>query len=654
MKHSLVSAAVLLCVCGTALAQNGADVCADATLITFPVGVNTVSVTGTTVAATATGAATGMPTCGNSVNSRDVWYVCSIPAYGQFAVDTCTASYDTVVSIHTICPGQPGAATLVCDDNGCGSLRSRATLYDAEGGRTVYVRVGGNGTNNGTFTLRLTLTPHPTPPVTSIGPDVTTGRILDIGNYGTATTFVNGGPPGGINVRAFSVGTESCNRGDAVVQWIDNTNRAGYSPTEHPVIAQNMYRYSVVDGAGRFEQIGQSWLKHGFASTNSTLSYCGACQSPPFGGDQLGVNCTDAYGASLNGGQVYLAPRSEVNPNMGFAPWPHATGVTSTSTLFYGPTSATGIGMRLQVPVSEITSQPAGSTYYVEGHYITKDDAQYVRPGQTVALNGLNNASWHQVNPNWTGIGGASSTQLTGTTRQRDPAIRAWKDVLDPSISLVTADYLEDNVAPFWSGKFIQARFYVGAKVTLLPSGLYRYEYAVFNLNSSRAGASFTVPIPNSANVTNIGFHAPISHSGEPFDNTAWTSTKAQNQMVFSTQSFDQNPNANAIRWSTLYNFRFDADVAPTTGDAVIGLFRPGSVGSASVATASGVPVPNTPAIDPLDFNGDGFVEPGDLDEFITAFFGTDPVENARCDFNDDGFVEPGDLDEYITAYFNN
>ncbi|MGQ0628236.1 MAG: hypothetical protein ACT4PL_09090, partial [Phycisphaerales bacterium] len=33
------------------------------------------------------------------------------------------------------------------------------------------------------------------------------------------------------------------------------------------------------------------------------------------------------------------------------------------------------------------------------------------------------------------------------------------------------------------------------------------------------------------------------------------------------------------------------------------------------------MPGPTPPAGNPLDFNGDGFVEPGDLDEFITAFF---------------------------------
>ncbi|MGQ0627172.1 MAG: S8 family serine peptidase, partial [Phycisphaerales bacterium] len=52
----------------------------------------------------------------------------------------------------------------------------------------------------------------------------------------------------------------------------------------------------------------------------------------------------------------------------------------------------------------------------------------------------------------------------------------------------------------------------------------------------------------------------------------------------------------------------------------------------------------------PVDYNNDGFLEPGDLDEFITDYFSV-PV-GISSDFNGDGFVEPGDLDEFITRYF--
>ncbi|MGQ0627768.1 MAG: DVUA0089 family protein, partial [Phycisphaerales bacterium] len=53
-----------------------------------------------------------------------------------------------------------------------------------------------------------------------------------------------------------------------------------------------------------------------------------------------------------------------------------------------------------------------------------------------------------------------------------------------------------------------------------------------------------------------------------------------------------------------------------------------------------------------IDFNNDGIVEPGDLDDFITYFFSDLESERAMCDFNNDGLVEPGDLDDFITAFF--
>ena len=80
--------------------------------------------------------------------------------------------------------------------------------------------------------------------------------------------------------------------------------------------------------SGRFEQIGQSWLKHGFASTNSPG--CGTCVQPPNGGAQLGVGCSDAYGSGLNGSQGNLGPRSQVNPTNGYYPYPFSAPAITT------------------------------------------------------------------------------------------------------------------------------------------------------------------------------------------------------------------------------------------------------------------------------------------------------------------------------------
>ena len=49
------------------------------------------------------------------------------------------------------------------------------------------------------------------------------------------------------------------------------------------------------------------------------------------------------------------------------------------------------------------------------------------------------------------------------------------------------------------------------------------------------------------------------------------------NSLTWATETFAQNQNANAIRWGTLYNFRFDADQPPQTATATVGFFKTGS-----------------------------------------------------------------------------
>ena len=92
------------------------------------------------------------------------------------------------------------------------------------------------------------------------------------------------------------------------------------------------------------------------------------------------------------------------------------------------------------------------------------------------------------------------------------------------------------------------------------------------------------------------------------FSSTPWTQTQAGGSLTWATETFAQNQNANAIRWGTLYNFRFDSDRPPTVANATVGFFKTGSpitvqvqVPSAAVAssftvsgrvlTAEGLPI---------------------------------------------------------------
>ncbi|MEO7793162.1 MAG: hypothetical protein ABIV06_00200, partial [Thermoanaerobaculia bacterium] len=193
----------------------------------------------------------------------------------------------------------------------------------------------------------LVMTALATPPVgaadLTVGPDVTIINLPDTMNWG-----VSGG------IRAYSVGTTSCNIGDKPVAWCDAGTCLGgtLQSNDHPVIAQGLYRLK----DGRFSQIGMSWLKHGWLSTNSNNTACAGitCIIPPGSGDQLGIGCNDTYGAGLNGGQgnpgtclggsnCRLGMRSEVNPTTGDFPMPY----TNTA-------HPSVIDQRIQVPETDV------------------------------------------------------------------------------------------------------------------------------------------------------------------------------------------------------------------------------------------------------------------------------------------------------------
>jgi hypothetical protein len=109
----------------------------------------------------------------------------------------------------------------------------------------------------------------------------------------------------------LALGTDSCNAG------VENLNWFALPNNDHPVIPQNLYRMSGGTlNNDRFEQIGQSNVKHAF--TALTLNLCGfGCNG--IGGSQLGSGCSDPYSAGLNSGPN-LGSRAWINPFTGFYP----------------------------------------------------------------------------------------------------------------------------------------------------------------------------------------------------------------------------------------------------------------------------------------------------------------------------------------------
>ncbi len=102
------------------------------------------------------------------------------------------------------------------------------------------------------------------------------------------------------------------------------------------------------------------------------------------------------------------------------------------------------------------------------------------------------------------------------------------------------------------------------------------------------------MPILIDSMITNTGFRDVDYHSGEPYDPTDWAVdvNTASERVIWSSVDYPAEPeNANALRWSTMYNFSFDADSPPQDALATIGLFKTG--GPSSVAVYVQAPATN-------------------------------------------------------------
>ena len=107
-------------------------------------------------------------------------------------------------------------------------------------------------------------------------------------------------------------------------------------------------------------------------------------------------------------------------------------------------------------------------------------------------------------------------------------------------------------------------------------------------------------------------FHAPPQEPGwandgtvnnQGYSSTPWTVTQNATSITWNTETFGQNQNANAIRFGTLYNFRFDADQPPQTTNATVGFFKTGSPMMVAIQAPAGG---GTPTPTPTDTNRHG------------------------------------------------
>jgi hypothetical protein len=330
------------------------------------------------------------------------------------------------------------------------------------------------------------------------------------------------------------------------------------------VIPQNLYRMSGGPlNNDRFEQIGQSNVKHAF--TALTLNLCGfGCNG--IGGSQLGSGCSDPYSAGLNSGPN-LGSRAWINPFTGF--YPRGDSGTSPNSHSGHVHSGNGPAHRILTEIDDLnTVLNPGATYFAEGQYVTPHEHAWCQahPGE---CNMDNNVSYRRYTVS--GTASPFSFSPAGVTVRTAPAINAWNG----------ATLRQIKPAPGTDGIAI-----VGYKVTNPSAGVWRYEYALYNQNLDRGIQSFTLPRRGGVILSNVGFHAPPQHPGWTFDGTVgntgyssapWAETESGGLVTWSSETFAQNPNANAVRWGTLYNIRFDANRPPVATHATIGFFKTGA-----------------------------------------------------------------------------
>lgn len=394
------------------------------------------------------------------------------------------------------------------------------------------------------------------------GPDVIVGDLSGLAQFGSSSGTQVG----------LAVGTDSCNFGVENLHWFQNPEN------DHPVIPQNLYRMSGgTNNDERFEQIGQSNVKHAFTALTNNI--CGlGCNG--VGGANLGSGCSDPYSASLNSGPN-LGSRAWINPYTGF--YPRNDGGT-TNNSHTGHTHL-GPSHRVLVEMADlIPAQNPGATYYAESQYVTPHEYAWcsTHPGQ---CNMNNNVSYRRYSV--TNSASPFTFSPVGTTVRQKSALAAWTGA---TIVDIQPDPGNDGIGA------------VAYKVTNPSAGVWHYEYAIYNQNMDRAISSFTVPTGNGVTISNVGFHAPPQQPGWTNDGTLnnagfssapWTQVTDSGATTWRSQSMTENANANAVRWGTLYNIRFDSNRPPQAMNATLGFLKTGAPISVQVQGPAPVVVTN-------------------------------------------------------------
>jgi hypothetical protein len=228
-------------------------------------------------------------------------------------------------------------------------------------------------------------------------------------------------------------------------------------------------------------------------------------------------------------------------------------------------------GSHFDGPNNDCNRSHGSSGHGTLDHRISIRDAELLVPGAAFSYEGLyvvagdtqfgNNIGWQPLTSvTWNGSSWSFST--SGVTPTLGPRVAMWGDL-----------QVQATVAPG------DGEVWLSTQVTDIGNGTWHYEYARYNARSERGLYSFAVPTAG-ATLTNVGFHDPDSNGAND-----WAVSTAGGVTTWATDDFATDPNAPALLFQTMLNFRFDADVAPTDAEATGLIFKPGVGTSVAMLT---------------------------------------------------------------------
>ncbi|MGK0204332.1 MAG: hypothetical protein ACI89X_003903 [Planctomycetota bacterium] len=327
-----------------------------------------------------------------------------------------------------------------------------------------------------------------------------------------------------------------CNPGTVNIPWYQAMQ------PNHPKFGFMVVRVA----EDRIEQINEwSYCKHAFLSINVNGA-CGSCQNPGTG-QLMGLNCADTYAPSNNASRTWLGPPEEIDPWLGtWNPVGSYFDIGDPSQSGY-PAPADGVRSLSQnifdsvdnrITIDEIDLTTEGAKYYY--------GLQLIHEGEAIASR-WDNLAHRGMTPTFVGNGWNFPNNTEA--QQYGSILTRWNGA---SIT-IASNGVDDG------------RFYLAVKTRVNGDGTYHYEYAAHNVDNSRAGSSFRLPLAPGAVLSNISFgdiDTDLSND--------WSIQQFANELVFTA------PANNFHEWNTIYNFGFDANIGPDAGQATIDEARPG------------------------------------------------------------------------------